>query len=188
MLDAASVVKEPAAAAVPPIAGGEARYVLKPAPDTVLDAASVVKEPAAAAVPPIAGGDARYVLNPTPETVLDADNVVNEPAAAEVPPIAGGDARYVLNPAPDTVLEAAKVVKAPELAVVAPTVPLKGPASPPAVSVVLSNVRFAESVSRPPVVLYTTRPGVKPVLVIALKTPGPPDAPIRTKSEPFQAT
>ena len=52
-------MKVPAAAAVPPIAGGEAKYVLKPVPLTVLDADRVVKDPAAAAVPPIAGGDAR---------------------------------------------------------------------------------------------------------------------------------
>lgn len=53
------VVNVPAAAAVPPIAGGEARYVLKPAPLTVEDADNVVNAPAAAAVPPIAGGEAR---------------------------------------------------------------------------------------------------------------------------------
>ena len=53
------VVKEPAAGADPPIAGGEARYVLKPVPETVLDADKVVNEPAAAAEPPIAGGEAR---------------------------------------------------------------------------------------------------------------------------------
>ena len=57
--DADKVVKLPAAAAVPPIAGGEARYVLKPVPLTVEDADKVVKLPAAAAVPPMAGGDAR---------------------------------------------------------------------------------------------------------------------------------
>ena len=59
VLDADSVVKDPAAAVVPPMAGGEARYVLKPVPLTVLDADNVVNDPAAAAVPPIAGGDAR---------------------------------------------------------------------------------------------------------------------------------
>ena len=34
VLEAATVVNEPAAAAVPPIAGGEARYALIPAPET----------------------------------------------------------------------------------------------------------------------------------------------------------
>jgi len=34
VLEAATVVNEPAAAAVPPIAGGEARYALMPAPET----------------------------------------------------------------------------------------------------------------------------------------------------------
>ena len=53
------VVNVPAAAVVPPIAGGEAKYVLNPVPDTVLDADNVVNEPAAAVVPPIAGGEAR---------------------------------------------------------------------------------------------------------------------------------
>jgi hypothetical protein len=56
---AVSVVNAPVLAAVPPMAGGLARYVEKPVPDTVLLAESVVKLPAAAAVPPIAGGDAR---------------------------------------------------------------------------------------------------------------------------------
>jgi hypothetical protein len=46
-------------AVVDPIAGGLAKYVEKPVPDTVLEADSVVNAPAAAAVPPIEGGDAR---------------------------------------------------------------------------------------------------------------------------------
>jgi hypothetical protein len=41
-----------AAAAVPPIAGGDARYVLNPEPETVEDALSVVNAPAAAVVAP----------------------------------------------------------------------------------------------------------------------------------------
>jgi len=82
-----SVVNVPAAAAVPPIAGGLARYALNPVPETVLLALSVVNAPAAAAVPPIAGGLARYVLNPVPETVLLALNVVNAPVLAVVAPI-----------------------------------------------------------------------------------------------------
>jgi hypothetical protein len=85
--EATNVVNVPAAAAVPPIAGGLAKYVLNPVPETVLLALSVVNAPAAAAVPPIAGGLARYVLNPVPETVLDADSVVNAPVDAVVAPI-----------------------------------------------------------------------------------------------------
>jgi hypothetical protein len=57
-------------------------------------------------------------------------------------------------------------VNAPVLAVLAPTVPFSGPAKPVAVSVVPLNVRLAESVSRPPVVEKTTRPVVRPELVI----------------------
>ena len=57
--EALRVVNEPAAAAVPPIAGGLARYVLKPVPETVEEALSVVNDPAAAAVPPMAGGLAK---------------------------------------------------------------------------------------------------------------------------------
>jgi hypothetical protein len=53
------VVNVPAAAAVPPIAGGLARYVLNPVPLTVELADKVVNAPAAADVPPIAGGEAR---------------------------------------------------------------------------------------------------------------------------------
>ena len=60
------VVNEPAAGAVPPIAGGEARYVLKPEPLTVELADRVVNAPPAAEVPPIAGGEAKRVLNPEP--------------------------------------------------------------------------------------------------------------------------
>ena len=51
-LDADSVVNAPAAAAVPPIAGGLARYVLKPVPLTVLDADNVVNAPVLAVVAP----------------------------------------------------------------------------------------------------------------------------------------
>ena len=51
-LDADSVVNAPAAAAVPPIAGGLARYVLKPVPLTVLDADNVVNAPVFAVVAP----------------------------------------------------------------------------------------------------------------------------------------
>jgi len=69
------IVKAPDAGVVPPIAGGDARYVEKPAPETVLDADNVVNAPAAAAVPPIAGGDARYVEKPVPVTVLDTFRV-----------------------------------------------------------------------------------------------------------------
>jgi hypothetical protein len=72
---------------VPPLAGGLARYVLNPVPETVLLALNVVNAPAAAAVPPIAGGLAKYVLNPVPETVLLALNVVNAPVDAVVAPI-----------------------------------------------------------------------------------------------------
>ena len=52
MLDADKVVNAPAAAAVPPIAGGEARYVLKPVPLTVEEAESVVNAPVFAVVAP----------------------------------------------------------------------------------------------------------------------------------------
>ena len=52
VLEVVKVVAETAAAAVPPIAGGLAKYVEKPVPDTVDDALSVVKAPAAAVVVP----------------------------------------------------------------------------------------------------------------------------------------
>jgi len=81
-----SVVKVPAAAVVPPIAGGEAKYVENPVPETVEDADNVVNEPAAAAVPPIAGGEAKYVEKPVPETVDEADKVVNAPVLGVVAP------------------------------------------------------------------------------------------------------
>ena len=80
-----TVVPVMAAAAEPPIAGGEARYVENPVPDTVEDAERVVKLPAAAAEPPMAGGEARYVLKPVPETVEEAERVV----AATVPAVVG---------------------------------------------------------------------------------------------------
>ena len=50
--DADRVVNAPAAAAVPPMAGGEARYVLKPVPLTVEDADRVVNAPVEAVVAP----------------------------------------------------------------------------------------------------------------------------------------
>ena len=74
------LVKDPAAAAVPPIAGGLARYVLNPVPLTVELADNVVNAPLEAAVLPIGPGDANLFVNPVPLTVELADNVVNEPA------------------------------------------------------------------------------------------------------------
>jgi hypothetical protein len=73
-------------ATVLPIDGGEARYVLKPAPLTVELAESVVNAPVFAAVLPIAGGDARYVLKPAPLTVELAESVVNAPVFGVVAP------------------------------------------------------------------------------------------------------
>lgn len=50
------LVKAPAAGAVPPIAGGDAKSDVKPAPLTVPLAESVVNAPAFGVVPPMAGG------------------------------------------------------------------------------------------------------------------------------------
>lgn len=55
----------------------------------------------------------------------------------------------MLKPVPLTVELAESVVNAPVLAVVAPTVPLCGPENPAAVSVVPSNVMFAEPANAP---------------------------------------
>ena len=49
---AVTVVNVPAAAAVPPMAGGLARYVLNPVPETVLLALNVVNAPVLAVVAP----------------------------------------------------------------------------------------------------------------------------------------
>jgi len=84
---APSVVNAPVLAAVDPMAGGEARYVLNPVPETVEDADKVVNAPVPAVVAPIAGGEAKYVLKPVPETVEEADIVVNAPVPAVVAPI-----------------------------------------------------------------------------------------------------
>ena len=67
--------------------------------------------------------------------------------------MAGGEAKYVLKPVPETVLEADSVVNAPVFGVVAPTVPLRGPEKPAAVSVVPSNVKLAEP-AKTPLLLY----------------------------------
>lgn len=80
----------PVFAVVPPIAGGLAKYVLNPVPETVDEADKVVNAPALATVEPMAGGEARYVEKPVPDTVLEADNVVNAPVLGVVFPIAGG--------------------------------------------------------------------------------------------------
>lgn len=109
------VVPVIAAAAVPPMAGGDARYVVKPAPLTVLDADRVVNAPVAGVVAPT-------VPLRAPANLVFAVIIVPVMAAAAVPPMAGGDARYVVKPAPLIVLVADRVVKAPVLAVDAPTV------------------------------------------------------------------
>ena len=55
----------------------------------------------------------------------------------------------MLNPVPLTVELAERVVNAPVFAVVAPTVPFRGPENPAAVSVVPSNVMFADPANAP---------------------------------------
>jgi hypothetical protein len=57
------------------MAGGDAKYVEKPVPLTVLDALRVVKAPAAGVVPPIAGGDAKAAPATVPENVATPVNV-----------------------------------------------------------------------------------------------------------------
>ena len=76
------VVPVMAAGAVPPIAGGLAKYVLNPVPLTVEDAESVVNAPVEAVVEPIGPGAANRFVNPVPLTVEEAERVV----AATVPP------------------------------------------------------------------------------------------------------
>ena len=90
MLLALSVVNEPAAAAVPPIAGGLARYVLNPVPETVLLALSVVNAPVLAVVaptdallivPPLIVGLVKVLLvnvwvTPVPTRVVSASGIV----------------------------------------------------------------------------------------------------------------
>jgi hypothetical protein len=83
---AVTVVPVIAAAEVPPMAGGEARYVLKPVPLIVLLAASVVKDPVLGVVAPT-------VPLCGPANAVFAVIVVPVIAAAAVPPIAGGEAR-----------------------------------------------------------------------------------------------
>jgi hypothetical protein len=55
------VVNAPAAGVVPPIAGGDARYVLNPVPLTVLDAARVVNAPVFGVVDPMVPGTAHVL-------------------------------------------------------------------------------------------------------------------------------
>ena len=61
----------------------------------------------------------------------------------------------MLNPVPLTAELAESVVNAPVFAVVAPTVPLCGPEKPAAVSVVPSNVMFAEPANDPALLYWT---------------------------------
>ena len=68
----ANVVNVPAAAAVPPMAGGEARYVLKPEPLTVLEALNVVNAPVLAVVAPTD----MLLIVPTPVDVSVSVGVV----------------------------------------------------------------------------------------------------------------
>ncbi len=61
------VVNDPAAAAVPPIAGGDAKYVENPVPLTVLDADNVVNAPVDAVVAPI---DMLFMVPVVPELIV----------------------------------------------------------------------------------------------------------------------
>jgi hypothetical protein len=59
-----TVVNVPAAGVVPPMAGGDAKYVLNPVPLTVDDALNVVNAPVFAAVLPIVGGEDKSSVPP----------------------------------------------------------------------------------------------------------------------------
>jgi hypothetical protein len=80
---AVSAVNVPAAAAVPPIAGGDARYALNPAPDTVLDAENVV-----VVIPP---------LSVIP-TVVSGPVYVQPVSGQPVPAVASAASRVVITP------------------------------------------------------------------------------------------
>jgi hypothetical protein len=119
------VVNAPAAATVPPIAGGEAKRAVMPAPLTVLVAESVVNAPAAAVVPPIAPGEA-HVCPSNWETFRFGTTVVLVIAKGAVP-IAKVD---VICPVAETVPKATFGVPLIALAVMTP--PPVGPSVDPA--------------------------------------------------------
>jgi hypothetical protein len=82
-----TVVNLPVDAVVPPIAGGDAKYVLNPVPLTVDDALRVVNAPVDAAVEPMAGGDDKS--NVPPKVRLPDDVTVPvkvKPLTVPVPP------------------------------------------------------------------------------------------------------
>jgi len=91
-----NVVNVPAAGAVPPMAGGDARYVLKPAPLTVDDALKVVNAPVLAAVEPIAGGLERS--NVPPRVIVPV--VVIGPPVSVIPLTVPAVATLVTEPEP----------------------------------------------------------------------------------------
>ena len=70
--EADSVVNAPAAAAVPPIAGGLAKYVLNPVPLTVAEADSVVA----------ATGPAKLDVSTVPLKVMLAESTSSPPVDA----------------------------------------------------------------------------------------------------------
>jgi len=120
-----------------PRAGGEAKRLVKPVPETVELAARVVNEPVLAVEAPML-----MLL-----IVLAAVGFsVNVPAGliATVPVPVGLIVTVELAGLSVTALDAVSVVNAPVAAVVAPTVPLRGPENPAAVSVVPLNVMLAE--------------------------------------------
>lgn len=101
-------VKAPDAGAVPPIAGGLANKLLKPAPDAavltdrvpmvpvVIPAVVqfiVVKKPVLGVPEPIGPGAVMKAVKPAPLTVPLAARVVNDPVLGVPEPIAGGLAR-----------------------------------------------------------------------------------------------
>ena len=171
------VVPVMAAAVVPPMAGGDARYVLKPAPLIVLDADKVVKAPVLVVVAPT-------VPLRAPAKLVLAVIVVPVMAAAAVPPIAGGEAKYEVKPAPLTVLDADKVVKAPVLAVEAPTVvalmdpPVMTTAPAPCVDIVPRPLISVFGIVADAVMAVVPVPLTYPVRVVA------PVPPLLTTSVP----
>jgi len=103
----AAVVNVPAAGVVPPMAGGEARYVLKPAPLTVDDADSVVNAPVFAVVAPTVPLMLMLAV-PVRFVTVPLDGVPNAPPlVTNAPTLPTAMPRAVITPVPVVVVDGA---------------------------------------------------------------------------------
>lgn len=118
MLEADNVVNAALPGAVPPMAGGDAKYAEKPDPETVLEAERVVNAPVLGVVDPIVPGAAQLItklFRRPPESCGTSVPVFPNVAKAAVPKAVPLDFVTTIAPVDVVIVASPDIVKAPQI-------------------------------------------------------------------------